>query len=325
MDIFETLDLQLFADGGGDGGAGAAPGEAAPGTEASETGVPSPDAGERKGRRQRKPDPMANVEFGRAPEEAQEPAAPARQADAAQEPESFDSLIKGKFKAEFGAAVQDIISKRFPANKANEERLEKLSPMLEALASLHGIERDENGNLDEDAIIRAVMDDDALYEEEAARRGMSVENTRHVMELERDAAQRKAQEEARRAQERSYREYQRVLAQAEAARQFYPSLDLNREMDNPAFARLIGVGVPVQTAYEVVHKDDILRGGMAYAAQTAAQRVSSSVAANGRRPVENGLGSQAPATVRITDPKQLTREQRKELKRRAARGEKIVW
>ena len=108
-----------------------------------------------------------------------------------------------------------------------------------------------------------------------------------------------------------YLAYRELLTQAEALRGRYPDFDLDRELEEPKFARLLNSGVDPRTAYEVVHHEE-LAGRAARLAENAA------------RPQENGLGS-APAAVSKPDPRQLTRAERRALRRRAARGEEIIW
>lgn len=63
---------------------------------------------------------------------------------------------------------------------------------------------------------------------------------------------------------------------------------------------------------------------MQYAAQKSAQRIAASVQANGRRPAENGANGAAAATNK-SDPRNLTKEDRAEIRRRVRNGEKIVF
>ena len=126
---------------------------------------------------------------------------------------------------------------------------------------------------------------------------------------------RKALQEALSAQAREvnrYLAYRELLAQADAVRSRYPEFDLERELERPGFARLLCSGVDPCTAYEVVHRRE---------QEERRQRL----AENASRPQENGLGNASLATVSKPDPKALTRAERKLLRRRAARGEEIVW
>ena len=109
-----------------------------------------------------------------------------------------------------------------------------------------------------------------------------------------------------------YLAYRELLTEAEAVRRRYPEFDLERELEEPAFARLLNSGVDPRTAYEVVHHEELTGR-------------SERLARNAARPQENGLGSGSIAAVTKPDPRALTRQERKALRRRAARGEEIVW
>ena len=125
----------------------------------------------------------------------------------------------------------------------------------------------------------------------------------------------KALSEALSAQAREtdrYLAYRDLLVKAEAVRTRYPDFDLDRELENPQFARLLNSGVEPRTAYEVVHHEELT--------DRAAR-----LAENAARPQENGLGAGSLAAVTKPDPKALTRAERKLLRRRAARGEEIIW
>ena len=81
-------------------------------------------------------------------------------------------------------------------------------------------------------------------------------------------------------------------------------------------------GVDVKTAYEVVHKDEIIPAAMQIAAKTAEQKVVNKIRAGGARPMENGVQDQSASLVK-TDVSQLSKADRAEIIRRAERGEKI--
>ena len=118
--------------------------------------------------------------------------------------------------------------------------------------------------------------------------------------------------EAQAVQTRRYLAYRELQRQGEALKTRYPDFDLMRELENPDFARLVNNGVDPRTAYEVVHHGELVQ-----AEEARAQ--------NAARPLENGLGPAATATVFQSDPRRLTRQERKLLRKRAARGEEIVW
>jgi hypothetical protein len=82
--------------------------------------------------------------------------------------------------------------------------------------------------------------------------------------------------------------------------------------------------VDVETAYTVVHKDEIIPAAMQFAVKNAEEKLSKSVQAGTARPRENGMGAQGAAVVK-SDVSQLTKQQRDELVRRAMQGERITF
>ena len=104
----------------------------------------------------------------------------------------------------------------------------------------------------------------------------------------------------------------------------YPSFDLRAELQNPRFTDLLRNNVDVRTAYEVIHKDEIIPAAMQFTARTVEQKLTNKVIANGARPVENGNSSQS-ATVVKSDVSQLSKADIAEINRRVARGEKIKF
>ena len=119
-------------------------------------------------------------------------------------------------------------------------------------------------------------------------------------------------------------QYSQWMRQAEEAKLTYPSLDLNAEAKNPQFLRLLNSGVDVGTAYAVIHKDEIIPAAMQYTAKTVEQKLTNKIIANGARPSENGISSQG-ATQTKSDVSRLSKEERAEIARRVARGEKISF
>lgn len=321
--ISQILYLQLFADGGagaagGDGGAVAGAGDA--------SGVTAPAAEVPRAKR-RKENPLANVRYGR-----QMDAAPSQDAtdteetadtkDEGQARPSFKDLIEGEYKDEYGEHVQEVIRKRFKANAENEEKLGKMTPIMEMLGKKYNIDP-----ADIDQIAKIVGDDDSLYEDEAMQRGMSIESLKAVKQMERENEQLKQREQQSVQEQQLRAHFNKIAQQADEAKKLYPGLDLKAEMQNPTFARLTspGVGIDVRTAYEVVHRDEMRGAEMQFAAQKSAERMANAIRSGSMRPIENGLqGNQSAGAVKA-DPKSLTKADRAEIKRRVRLGEKIFF
>ena len=81
--------------------------------------------------------------------------------------------------------------------------------------------------------------------------------------------------------------------------------------------------VDVKTAYEVVHKDELLTGAIRYAVQSAQKKTVDNIRARGMRPPENGASGNGSATVVKSNPNNWTKEDFNEVIRRVQHGEKI--
>ena len=178
-----SMNLQLLADGAAAGGEAAGDGAAA-GT----TGVTAPDAGEqtqqprtsrqaerlrRKQRREAQapalqeaqPD-AAGAPDGTGQAEGAAPGAGEQQPETAQaeERKSFDALIKGEYKQEFAARVQDILRKRFREDDARKERDGKIQELMLTLAELTGQKIDEGAEIDPEALRQALLKNEGIVD-----------------------------------------------------------------------------------------------------------------------------------------------------------------
>ena len=287
--LFQWLNLQLFAEGGGGDGGTAAGGE---------MGVTEGAA-----------NPQGQVKVTDADGNT------AQNIDRNAE---FDKLIKGEYKDLYDAKMQDTIQKRLKGTKETVEKYEALSPTLEMLAKKYGV---EVGDIK--ALNQAIEEDDSYYEEEALEKGITVQQLKEIRKMERENATLKKQMQEQAAKENASKLYASWLDQAEKTKGVYPGFDLNTEMQNPKFVDLLRVpGVDVRTAFELVHKDDIIAGAMQFAAKTVEKKVTDRIAANGARPTENGLSAQS-ASLTKSDVSQLSKAELLDIQRRVLRGEKV--
>lgn len=298
------LNLQLFGDGGGDGGTGA------DGT----TGVTPTAAG--SGKPGVKSNPLADVKYGIQEEEPTAPAAEVT-TQAKDRAAEFDALIKGEYKDLYDQRVQEIVQKRLKSSKEAADRYTALTPMLELLAKKYGVDA-----TDAEALVKAIEDDDAYFEEEALERGIPVDQLRTIRKLERDNETLRREKEDRESRAQADQLYSRWIDQATATQKVYPSFNFEAELQNPQFVQLLKSNIDVRTAYEVIHKDQIIAGAMQFTAQETERRVTENIRARGQRPVENGNSGQGAATTK-SQVSQLTKADRAEIARRVARGERI--
>ena len=303
------LNLQLFAEGGtagGDGGTGA---EGTSGATATAAGSQTKGA---------KSNPLANVVYGKQAEVVT-PAAEVETPIEEDRNAKFEELIKGEYKDLYDARMQDTIQKRLKGTKETVDRYNELAPTLEILAKKYGVDA-----ADIKALNKAIEEDDSYFEEEALEKGVTVEQLKEIRKIERENADLKRQMEEQNRQENANRIYAQWMDQAEKAKATYPSLDLRAEMQNPQFVNLLRSNVDVKTAFEVIHKDEIIPAAMQYTAKQVEQKLTNKIRANGARPSENGNSSQS-ASMSKSDVSTLTKADRAEIMRRVANGEKITF
>lgn len=300
--IIPMLGLQLFAEGTGDGGTAQGQGV----TEAA--ALP-----QTKGA---KSNPLSDVKYG-IQDEGDAPAAEVQNVAHPDRNAEFEKLIKGEYKDLYDARVQDTIQKRLKSTKETVDKFNALAPVLRILGGKYGVDAD-----DIKALSKAIEDDDSYFEQEAMEKGITVKQLKEIRSIERENAELRSQMEEAQKQESGRKLYAAWMQQAEEAKSIYPSFDLEAEMANPRFIDLLRSNIDVRTAYEVLHKDEIIPSAMQFAAKTVESKLAKKIASGGARPPENGLSNQS-ATLIKSDVSQLSKADREEIRRRVARGEKI--
>lgn len=288
------LNLQRFADGGG--AAGSAAGDAGTATAAGTAGNT----------------PVATGEDGQQVTEPSGKEEPPKK--------SFKELIKGEYKDEFGKEVEAVIKRRF---RNESKKYERINPLMEVLGERYGVDVSNFDDIDFTDLASRLVEDETYIREEALSLGIDENVLRQTKKLEfqnnlLERQRMDAEAEAARAES-----LERLSADIEKTRIVYPEFDFDAEMDNPEFARLINTGaIDVRTAYEVAHKDELVRAAMQLGVNKAVEDTVRA-AASGQRPAEGKGGS--PSAAGALDPSKLTMEQYEEIKRRAEAGEKITF
>lgn len=130
----------------------------------------------------------------------------------------------------------------------------------------------------------------------------------------------KLRAEAEQKRERNIRALESLAEQETEIQRTYPEFDWRKEMENGKFCRLIAAGVDGRTAYETVHREELMRRAMRYASKRAGEQMARSIASGGRRVEENGGRS---VSVSHSDPKSLNSQELSEIRQRVMNGEKI--
>lgn len=293
--------LLFHPDGGapaGDGG-GADTGvdAAAPGPQLEDLGVPAEKAERFRQRKSKSaPRPM-------------QPEAEAKPAQA--EPQtttSWDDFFKDPQNKE---RLQQMMSERVNrVGREQTEYMQKLSPALELLASRYGIEADEKGVYDAEAISKAIQDDDSYYEQKAMDLGVDTETAKRISKLE---TENKRNEELLQRQQRDQQlrqHFMQMQQQAQDVQSIMPGFDLQAALNDPKFLQLTSPegGLTVKQALYALHGDEIQKQAVDALAQRARVDAANAIR-SGYRPRENG--SSSAAVSQAPNIKTMSRDERR--------------
>lgn len=335
------MNLQLFAEGGGDGAAAGEGGaEAAPAVQEPALRPAQERLARRSGALRSKASPAEQPPQLRGQPEAEPLAAPPKGAPDAEEekpqeqkaektPEekrkAFGELVRGEYSDIFNEVMQQAIIKAGEAVHADP----KAAALRQALSEAYGVDGEDVDGLIE-AVKNGRVKDEAYYEELAQQRGVSVKTARELDKMESDlrrandqnaklqAAQQEAARQQRAAQIRAQWETQAAQLKAQ-----YPDFDLGEVLANEQVGELMRRGVSLPDAYRAAYFNHIMEQATARTAQTVEQGVTARIQQRAARPGENGTRPGGAVTTKF-DISNTTRRQREELERRARRGEKIV-
>lgn len=338
------MNLQLFAEGGGDGGAAGDGAEAAPAVQAPELRP----AQERLAKRSRpgravkaapaaeepsqspagdsSPDGGAQETQEEKPEEQKEPEP--KLTDPAEKRRAFGQLMQSEYAAEFEEALQRA-SEMAVQNVLDNPAVKGL---MDALGEAYGIDVQSADNLAAltEAVKNGKVKNDEYYETLAAERGISVKTARELDrmegELQRANAEKQRAEQIRQAAEHQQRAAAvRAQWEAEAARLKvkYPAFELDEVLNNPSVADMIRRGIGLEAAYRAAYFDQLMTESTARTAKQVEQGVAARIQQRAQRPAENGAHPGAAAETKV-DVAHMTAKQRAELAKRARRGERIV-
>ena len=320
------------SSGAGEGGAQATSGEnasAAAEQRLRELGVPSDKAKRRASTiASRMPKANASVESATAVDSTKAPQEEVKTEGS--KPLSFDEMLNSNadYRNAYNQQMQAAITERLRGEKAKSQKandaLTAMTPAIEVMARKYGLDAK---NMDYKALATAIENDDAYYEEKAMEMGTSVETAKRVDQMEREKARRDAQDQMniQQMQQRNY--FISLNNQADKLRQTFPNFNLQAELQNPAFARMVDpkVGISVEDAYYAVHRKELQAAAMQTATQKTAEMMTNAIASGSKRPAESGTTSQAPS-VTTFDYRNASKEQReafkKDLRASWARGEK---
>ena len=240
---------------------------------------------------------------------------------------TFDQVLQDPdYRRAFDDRVRSAVGRRFRTVDAQRAEMRALAGDM---ARHLGIAPGEDGQVDLDAL-RA-----ALAKERIATAPSAPGDDRPLADVTADdpvIPRSRAQTDdvgiRPSAEDPVHESFLRLMAEGEALARRYPGFDLAGELADPRFAALLtsleraGAPEPVRLAYEAAHHDEITGAMVRYAVERTAAQVAEGIRSGALRPAENGGGA---ASDTRPDPGHLTAEQRKDIRQRVMRGERVTF
>lgn len=354
----KMVNLQLFAEGCGDGGAAAAAASAADAAPAVQEPALRP-AEERLARRsgvlkrssreEGSPSQSAqsaasspeggalgSEEKSELDEEAAENQNEAEGKDGEEKGEgktkspeerrkAFGELLRG----EYADLTEELMQNAVTEATRRLEASPAMKCLMQALQEKYGTDANDLVALTE-AVRNGAVKDDAYYEKLAMEKGVSTKTARELDKLESQNKQLTEQQQMIRQMERQREQQARIAElqagwdrEAEQLKAQYPDFNMAEVLANPEVEKMMRSGVSMTNAYRSAYFDHILKQLQAATARQVEQGVVNRMQQRNARPGENGTRPGGAVQTKI-DVSHMSRKEMEEMEKRVMRGEVIT-
>lgn len=351
----KMVNLQLFAEGCGDGGAAAAAASAADAAQAVQEPALRPaeerlarrsgvlkrssreEDGNQKNAPSQPPDGDSSPE-GRADTSAEEGAAD-------QEAEGKDGEEKGEGKTkspeerrkafgellrgEYADLTEELMQNAVTEATRRLEASPAMKGLMQALQEKYGTDANDLVALTE-AVRNGAVKDDAYYEKLAMEKGVSTRTARELDKLESQNKHLAEQQQMIQQMERQRAQQARIAElqagwdrEAEQLKAQYPDFNMAEVLANPEVEKMMRSGVSMTNAYRSAYFDHILKQQQAATARQVEQGVVNRMQQRNARPGENGTRPGGAVQTKI-DVSHMSRKEMEEMEKRVMRGEVIT-
>lgn len=314
----QYFDLQMFAETGAQ--------EAADSMQTVE-GAPSAQVPDDAAQSGENTDNLAEVQDAAEQETTSESPSIARAFSALSDDEKIslfsdlvknDPALKKHQKSEFKTALNGRTAK---IRQEAEQRAHRYDSLINQLSIVYGTD-------DVSKLESMILSDEHLLQGEAYRKGISIEQAKAQRQIDLQARQLDEVRAQSDEQQRISSQISEWRSQAEDLKSEYPDFNFDAEFSDEdtgkEFWRMLSSGVSMETAYKIIHQDEIIAQRVSAAAKAAKKQAVDTIKARGTRPAESGNSSQAPSNEKI-DVDNLTDEQIRDIVKRVQHGEKITF
>lgn len=352
----KMVNLQLFAEGCGDGGAAAAAASAA--DAAQEVQEPALRPAEERLARRSGVLKRSSREEGSPSQSAQSAASSPEggalgseekseldeeAAENQNEVEGKDGEEKGKAKSpeerrkafgellrgEYADLTEELMQNAVTEAARRLEASPAMKGLMQALQEKYGTDANDLVALTE-AVRNGAVKDDAYYEKLAMEKGVSTRTARELDKLESQNKHLTEQQQMIQQMERQRAQQARIAElqagwdrEAEQLKAQYPDFNMAEVLANPEVEKMMRSGVSMTNAYRSAYFDHILKQQQAATARQVEQGVVNRMQQRNARPGENGTRPGGAVQTKI-DVSHMSRKEMEEMEKRVMRGEVIT-
>lgn len=238
---------------------------------------------------------------------------------------AFGELLRG----EYADLTEELMQNAVTEATRRLEASPAMKGLMQALQEKYGTDANDLVALTE-AVRNGAVKDDAYYEKLAMEKGVSTRTARELDKLESQNKHLTEQQQMIQQMERQRAQQARIAElqagwdrKAEQLKAQYPDFNMAEVLANPEVEKMMRSGVSMTNAYRSAYFDHILKQQQAATARQVEQGVVNRMQQRNARPGENGTRPGGAVQTKI-DVSHMSRKEMEEMEKRVMRGEVIT-
>lgn len=238
---------------------------------------------------------------------------------------AFGELLRG----EYADLTEELMQNAVTEATRRLEASPAMKGLMQALQEKYGTDASDLVALTE-AVRNGAVKDDAYYEKLAMEKGVSTRTARELDKLESQNKHLTEQQQMIQQMERQRAQQARIAElqagwdrEAEQLKAQYPDFNMAEVLANPEVEKMMRSGVSMTNAYRSAYFDHILKQQQAATARQVEQGVVNRMQQRNARPGENGTRPGGAVQTKI-DVSHMSRKEMEEMEKRVMRGEVIT-